>query len=237
MDDDHGFILYLLLSLEGNKSVIMIGPMQRRLRIKHHFQIEAPDTGFTAATEVAGLLNKERGGPGMDQIEGLISNINELEQIAKGAQYPRETLKEADEGKLGPRASELVESINFFFDAHQYNATLGNPTPEGWGQGFVFKIAPKRKEGCSQFFGAIILAAAHQGYLGLLRPCRACGLWFAAKRTVHRFCSGGCREKTFRGSTEGRSKRAAYMRGYRQRLRRRDAENLRISRGARRATL
>jgi hypothetical protein len=208
---------------------------QRRLRIKHHFQIEAPDKGLTSATEMARLLNKERGSRGMDQIEELIININELGQIAKGVKYPRDALKEADEGRLGPRASELIESINFFFDAHEYHATLGNPTSDGWGLGFVFRIAPKKEEGSSQFFGAIVLAAAYQGYLALLRSCRTCGLWFAAKRTVHRFCSGACREKTFRASAEGRVKRAAYMRGYRQRLKKRDVENLRIAREARHA--
>ena len=49
-----------------------------------------------------------------------------------------------------------------------------------------------------------------------VRECR-CGNWFLAKRDNHKSCSDACRQDAYRTTPEGREKRSAAQRRYRQR--------------------
>jgi hypothetical protein len=78
-----------------------------------------------------------------------------------------------------------------------------------------------RLEGVRSFFALqAIEALSKDGSLRQIRQCQSCARWLFAKNRRQRFCSGPCREKAFRKSDEGKAKRAAYMSGYRERLKR-----------------
>src|SRR5579862_3553343 len=65
---------------------------------------------------------------------------------------------------------------------------------------------------------------AEDGRLKRVRECETCGRWFFAHRpsAKYRFHSSACRDSYWRKTPEGRAKRRNFMRGYRQRLKRRE---------------
>jgi len=76
---------------------------------------------------------------------------------------------------------------------------------------------------------ATIQALAQAGLLSRVRKC-ACGRWYSAERTDQKFHSAKCRQRRYVKSDAGREKRRLYMRNFRKRQKRLDAEALRTAR-------
>lgn len=214
------FLLILLLCtlslrMNGYINVTMQLNIKRGLRV-HLFDLEDSDDR-SDADAIAGILNDCSGEPKYEGLSQLVKNMKEVERLAAESGYPSWPYK----GFLRKKTDPLFERINPFFKKHRLVLSLESPSKFGWRECLLGKAR--------DLPFSIIVWAAERGLLGLLSECNSCHRWFAARRVDHKYCSNSCREKTFRGSNEGKAKRAAYMKRYRAGLRRRDHESLRIS--------
>src|SRR5580700_4422524 len=101
----------------------------------------------------------------------------------------------------------------------QLVVAFGEPRRDGWSLVEVLLPSHPEESGREAYLdGLLVFNAAVHGYLRLVSQCDSCGHWFVRHREDHRYCSAECREKAFRGSDEGKIKRAKFMREYRARL-------------------
>jgi hypothetical protein len=182
-------------------------------------------------------MNSRHGRPGFDRVERVVNAMNYLDRLAQSVEYTGRTCWAIAKGKFGREAQQQHRVVDQFEREYRVVVGLGAPRPQGWIR--LYRYFPDTYSRSSKIRktyvgGVFILEAAFQGFLRLLSQCPTCEKWLVLRRGHHRFCSGKCREKAFRDSDEGRAKRARYMRQYRERLNRRDAENLRVSRKAKR---
>lgn len=202
--------------MNGYINVTMLIKTKRGLR-PFTFDVEDSDPRPDAIA-VAGFLNEQGGSPELEGIEQLVRDINEIDRLAAEAGYPNVPFT----GTLGRKTAPLFQRINPYFQKCQMVYTLGVPTRLGWREAVETKV--------ESIPNAFILRAAVRGILKLLDECNFCKRWFVPRREDQKYCSNKCREKAFRGSDEGKAKRAAYMKRYREGLRRRDRESLRVGR-------
>jgi hypothetical protein len=169
------------------------------------------------AKGITGWLNYYREKPEYQYFDQLIRDMNEVDRLAAKAGYPEWPYK----GFLSKKTAPYFERINPFFKRYPLAYALGAPTKSGWSE----SVEGKARD----IHFAFILRAAKRGLLKLLDQCNFCKRWFVPRREDQKYCSNSCREKAFRGSDEGKAKRAAYMKRYREGLRRRDRESLLVS--------
>lgn len=142
-----------------------------------------------------------------------------LETVIEGAQESR---FDADELITCWRRLELLGEICSLHSA-QLTTTDAQASitfdPFDWG----FSVGlgslnedPEWIAATNSLLSAAVLNGA--GLIDRLRRCRVCSRWFYAEHGARLSCSPSCRDKAWRHSPDGRKKRAAYMRGYRQRL-------------------
>jgi hypothetical protein len=167
------------------------------------------------ASEFAEILNDIRAKEPDSEVIKLAKDLREIERLAAKAGFPKYPYK----GWLRRKTDPLFKRISPIFDKVRYE--LGWPSEWGWQE----TIAAKVKDIPLGF----IIIAARQGFLRHIDECHLCGGWFLSRKRDHKFCSSECREKAFRKSDEGRAKRAAYMKRYREGLRRLEQNYLRDS--------
>jgi hypothetical protein len=209
----------------------------RGLHTNHLFSWSAPGGGsvWLRADEepislVSDFLNRLHSKPENHRLEQIFKDMNELDRLARDVGYPRDLAKRIQGGSLGPRAATLHSNIRRLWDKMEFTAVLGLPGKGGWEIDFC--APPEQFD--KLLAGSLLLHMATGGLLRFFVDCPTCGKWFIARRKNQRFCSQGCREKNFRSSDAGKAKRARYMQGYRERLKRRDRENLRVTKNKKR---
>jgi len=190
-----------------------------------------PKDEMADAKQVAAELNRGRGMPGFRQTEQLVRDLNEIDQIARNVEYPS-SIEAVYTGQLGEMAKRLRLRVDRFLGAVDFKVLLGMPSQYGWSAPYELSFKKRVNKSRRHIYTPVgfILDAAFSGHLRSVAQCNICQTWFVMRKKDHRSCSNSCREKDFRSSDNGRAKRASYMRRYRAGLRRRDRENLRISR-------
>jgi hypothetical protein len=221
-------IYALQFRASGYKSVVMHNATKRGLRsLPFKF---GPDVAFRSAAELVKHLNRRRGGPNFVRIEGVIEALYQIEREVAAAGYPSDAYTRIYEGKFGEKTKLLKKIVDDFMHEIQLVVAFGEPRRDGWSLAEVLSPSHPEESGREAYLdGLLVFNAAVHGYLRLVSQCDSCGHWFVRHREDHRYCSAECREKAFRGSDEGKVKRAKFMREYRARLKRRDAENLKRS--------
>jgi hypothetical protein len=197
---------------------------KRRLRQKQSNNL------LRDAIDIAKYLNSLHSKEGAERIEEVVCAINEVDRLAAQSGYDRESVAGIYKGALGERARILRDVITKFTSEFQIVASLGSPRPQGWSQAFtLFRRDYTKAKMNAYFSGVFVLEAAFGGYLRMISQCPTCRTWFVIKRKDHKFCSGACREKHFRGSKEGKAKRAEFMRKYRAGLKRMSEERIKAA--------
>jgi hypothetical protein len=179
------------------------------------------------ATPVAALslvdgLNEMEDRAKTERLGQLISDLIDLDRMAKQPEYLDE------KGRLlGSKPRALWEKLISQLGHVAWTPCLFPPTDR---RGLSYLWAPQASTDVdtSQYTGMIFNLAA-QGLLAKVRRCRHCKKWLLASRGIHRFCSVNCRVAYYRQTTTGRTRNREYMRRYRAGLKRRDRENLKVS--------
>jgi len=185
--------------------------------------------------KLAALMRDVHRDSKLHRLEQLVRDMNAIDEFAGRAGYPRYFLAM---GALGGRkpSEDILDRLRrtqAFFEKLRITVIPSQPDTLGWvGTYSLPRLSSSAANIRSnlQMVGLVIWNAAVAGTLSSVRECLHCRSWFAVKKKDHRFCSGACGEKTYRTTDRGRARRAQYMRGYRQRLKRRDAENLKALR-------
>lgn len=173
------------------------------------------------------LIRELNRGKVRNNIVQLIRDIHEVTQIGKRSGYPKGVKL-----PLQPNAKEPFKRIDAELSRLRLTPSLYFPTRNGWMRGWdlqrAYAGADHIPEDWQQL--AVIVDLAALGLLAKVRACSRCKRWFFGKREDHQFCSTNCRVSHDRRSIAGKVKRAAYMRRYRNSLKRRDDENKRVVR-------
>jgi hypothetical protein len=179
---------------------------------------------------LAGILNELRkfNTPNYEKLERLVHDMTSLDRLLASVGYPQ-NLESVKNLKLRNTASALKARIDQYWSEFTYRASPDLPAQSGWGINLQWQVTKDSPKGTVYIVGLYIFEGAFRGLLRHISQCKSCNQWFVALRKDQKFCSGKCREKTFRGSSDGKAKRAAYMRRYRAGLKRRDRENLRVT--------
>jgi hypothetical protein len=183
------------------------------------------------ADSLVSYLNSVTRGPWYVDVERLIREMRELEQLAKTIGYDREKLMGISSGALGARAEKLYGDIWSWFQVLHVRASIGKPGSEGWGYQLYCEIPKKMnpERDSPEPWLISVFQLAFDGLIWRFRECEVCATWMLITRRDQKYCSGRCRERSFRTTAEGKARRATYMRRYRSQLRRRDRENLRVT--------
>lgn len=186
------------------------------------------------AESMVQVFQEDQNCAGFDLIEGILSKVNAFEHLAAEVDYDSEALQKLRSKKRREMALTLGEEIHDFFMRVKIIATPGFPGPAGWSYGFTSRPDSSTPDFKLQCWGEFLYFAMMDGYAWAIRRCGKCRNWFRARRRDQKFCSDKCRERQLRGTSEGKGKRAEYMRRYRAGLKRRDSENLKTSQSKRR---
>jgi hypothetical protein len=210
-----------------------------------------PDTlgiyaiGNIAQNLVDRLNGEERDpDPEFEQIRELVRNLNALDGLVRQKGFPRTTQDLLDLGVddvqmrkalqrqgFDRRAIPLVKKVRSAFASFKLAVRPVFPLENGWK---FFLVHPGARSHNPKSFLNMDLGWVHElaanGRLRMVRECTDCKKWYLARREDQRFCSSNCRERDYRVSDRGKAKRAAFMRGYRDRLKRRDEAIARLAR-------
>jgi len=166
--------------------------------------------------------------PGRDRAYQLLQDLSDLDRLAAKSGYAK-SLRESRDAELRKIVNPIFSRIDRYCEDFIYGLRLDLPGEAGWTKEYILpRSVQGNPEAEAYLFGLWILEAAFNGSLRRVLRCPNCRRWFKGLRKDHKYCSGKCREKAFRRSSEGRTKRAAYMRRYRAGLKRRDRENLKL---------
>jgi hypothetical protein len=196
-----------------------------------------------AKRDLVDWLNESMETPQYDRIESLIRKIREVRALVQPLSFPEWVKKEMSTDSENAPVWEKIRAINTQLSGYKMwprytsfrtavafrskgtgASTTSNRSPgplimEWWPEGeFETKAAHH------------IITLEGNGQLDLLLQCGVCHKWFFATVPWQKFCPGRCRGKQYSSSANGRAKRAAYMRGYRKRLKRMDEEMKKVSR-------
>ena len=186
---------------------------KRRLQ-PHYIQLESSGAQRDACS-LAEILNDERITSKFSEIFSLVRDLKEIERLAEVAGFPKRPYR----GALLRKTAPIFERVEPLLQKGSY--ILDRPTESGWQEAIHSRVKD------SLF--AIVLISAREGLLRRLAECRNCRRWFGTRKKNHLYCSSECRQKAFRKSERGKAKRAAYMRRYREGLRRLEKNYLRAS--------
>jgi len=201
---------------------------KRRLRLRGLGPFEA----LESAESLVDYLNSRQGVPKFEEVEWMAVAMNRLDRLVGNTGYALGTYSKIRKGKFGKEAQQLTRIIDGLVREYPISVGLGAPWPNGWRRLYTyFPHAYGRRSGIDRtYLGKVfILDAAFQGFLRRIAQCPSCRKWFVIKRVDQKFCSAKCREKAFRTTDEGKAKRAAYMRSYRETLRRMTSGSIRAA--------
>ena len=174
-----------------------------------------------------GLIKRLNDGPNgeVEALRRLVRNFNEIDDIARGRGFPEVNYTRRE---FPPPEVHVDVDLPFVRRMREIQAAYKSyravpwpayPQKDGWKFHWLQPWSTQSNKSVERWiYLAIIHDLAVDGHLRLVRECDFCHRWFFARKSDQRFCTdGSCREKDWRTSAAGRAKRAAYMRGYRQR--------------------
>jgi hypothetical protein len=180
----------------------------------------------TSAIEL--LIRQLNGGTGRQSkaLRELVRDLNQLEEIGRTHGFPHvdiiEKFSSHPEAYPGYDKSSVkrMKNIQAAFKPYRLVPTPAYPQKDGWKFHWLhpWGTGSNTNRSVRWVFYAVIHDLAVAGRLRWVRECDFCHMWFFGRRDDQGFCSPSCREKVWRTSLRGRTKRAAYMRGYRKRL-------------------
>src|SRR5262249_41657331 len=155
----------------------------------------------------------------------------ELDRLAKAKDYDQDTMAGIYHGSLGDRAKKLQRKIWGAVHALNIRAAIGSPGAKGWSYDLYCELPKKIDYGLRQgtLWVLILFQLALDGLITRIRQCEVCRSWIFIGRRDQKYCSEKCCERSSRGTSAGKAKRAMYMRRYRAQLKRRDHENVRVA--------
>jgi hypothetical protein len=164
-----------------------------------------------------------------EALRELVRDFNQIDDIARTRGFPKvnvfERLPPHRKTYLGFDESSMkrFKKIRAAFKSYRLVPIPAYPQADGWKFHWLhpWGTAPKNARVMQWIYLAVIHDLAAIGKLRRVHECRFCRQWFFGSKIDQGVCSARCREKYWRTSPEGRTKRAAYMRGYRQRVERR----------------
>ena len=165
-----------------------------------------------------------------EELRELVRDFNRIDEIGRTHGFPHVNVY-ADvlhpEAYPGFDASSVkrLKKIRAAFRSYRPTPLPAYPQEGGW------KFYWLHPWGIGWIYLAKIHDFAAAGLLRRVRECDHCSRWFFGRRNDQRFClDRNCREKHWRTSAAGRATRADYMRGYRQRLKRKEQNSLKAPR-------
>ena len=201
-----------------------------------------------AARLLLSQLNATGESADVQAVREMVRNMNEVDRIVRLKGYPSivkervgSTIDELAmnlEAQLDKRGFDksvlaLMTKIRNTYESFNLKLRPVFPLKDGWHFSWMnpWSDDPEQRGLIAWTCFSIIHDFAHAGYLSRVRECKICGEWFFAHYDSFRFrfCSDECREKHWRATPQGKAKRAAFMRKYREGLKRRKREELRWS--------
>ena len=200
----------------------MIQHIKRRLRQSPVWPLLSSGPG--AITDLIKELNTRTGHDG-NALRELVRDFNQIDDMGRACGYPQVSYvreefphSETHLGFDGPFMKRM-KKIQAAYKSYRVVPWPAYPQKDGWKFHWVQPWSTvSNKSMVRWIFLAVIHDLAVIGQLRRVRECNVCRRWFFARRDDQGFCSPSCREKDWRTSPRGRTKRAAYMRGYRERL-------------------
>jgi hypothetical protein len=156
----------------------------------------------------------------------VVRDFNQLEEIGRTHGFPDvnlfENFSSHPEAYPGYDESSVkrMKNIQAAFRSYRLVPTPACPQKDGWKFHWLhpWGTGSNTNRNFRWVYYTVIHDLAVAGRLRWVRECDLCRRWFFGSRDDQNFCSPSCREKDWRTSPRGRTKRAAYMRGYRKRL-------------------
>jgi|SRR5580700_8236805 hypothetical protein len=154
----------------------------------------------------------------------LVRDFNQLEEIGRTHGFPDVNIfqKFSSHPEAYPGYDEssvkLMKKLQATFKSYRLVPMPAYPQKDGWKFHWrhPWGTGSNTNRDFRWVFHAVIHDLAVAGRLRRVRECDFCHKWFFGRRDDQGFCSPSCREKDWRTSPRGRTKRAAYMRRYRQ---------------------
>jgi hypothetical protein len=177
-------------------------------------------------------------------VRQLVEDMNAVDQIVRSRPYPTWTRIESEisldhalrERGFEPAVAERMKRIRKAYDRFGIELMPVFPRKTFW----IFqRLSPVQLGKDLPWISlATIHGLAAEGRLRRVRKC-PCGEWFYAYRPSekYRFHQDACRDKDYRHTDDGKSRRRTYMRGYRSRLKKREKANLEASKSPHRKRL
>jgi hypothetical protein len=196
-----------------------------------------------AKRDLVDWLNESMGTAQYDRIESLIRKIREVRALVQPLSFPEWVKKEMSTDSENTPVWEKIRPINTQLSGYKMwprytsfrtavafsSKSTGASTTSSKSPGpLIMEWWPEGEFETKAAHAVVRLEESKQ--LDLLLQCATCHKWFFATRPWQRFCPGGCRGKQYSASANGRATRAAYMRGYRKRLKRMDEEMKKVIR-------
>jgi|SRR5271155_2631066 len=169
----------------------------------------------------------------------LVRDFNQLEEIGRTHGFPDvnifEKFSSHPEAYPGYDRSSVkrMKNIQAAFKSYRLVLIPAYPQKDGWKFHWLhpWGTGSNTNRNFRWVYYTVIHDLAVAGRLRRVRECDFCRRWFLGRRDDQGFCSPSCREKVWRTSPRGRSKRAVYMRRYRQGLKRMKRNLLNASKG------
>jgi len=214
--------------------------ISRRLRAEHLLPF-----GAGSPRDIKWLLDalNDHGYENGHTVREMVRNMNIVSGITEQRPVPRNAgpyfpgwQKELRKYGFDESFANRMAKIRDTFDGSRFEVQILFPEEGRWR--FEWRI-PWRFDRSTQnwselypFLDIIVIRhLAEDGRLRLIRECETCGRWFLAHRPSpkYRFHSNACRDKYWRKTPEGKAKRRDFMRGYRERLKKREEAKLKAA--------
>lgn len=216
--------------------------MKRGLRSSHIWPLLS--TGPSAIRLLLNQLNATGDKEDGVRVREMVRDMNEIDGIVRSKGFPVSTdakfsfdlETEWNSLGLGDAVQDRMKRVRATFERFKLRLRPVCPLENGWKFHMMTPWSgdPKKRGLILWTFLSIIHDLALEGRLTQVRECNFCHRWFFGRRNDQGFCSPSCREKDWRTSPRGRTKRAAYMRRYRQREEQRNQNALKTAKDLRR---
>ena len=198
--------------------------------------------GSGAIKDLIKQLNSGTGREGK-ALRELVRDFNQMDDICRARGFPHVSYAYRvfphpepvlDLGFLGPFVKRMAK-IQAAYKSYRVTPWPAYPQKDGWKFHWIRPWTTLSKSSVPRWVSlSVIHDLAVIGQLRRVRQCDYCHRWFFADRNDQRFCSPICREKDWRTSAAGRTKRAAYMQRYRRGLDRRNRNALKVAKNLKR---
>jgi hypothetical protein len=187
-------------------------PKGRKRRLPPGFDLRLFFSHARGALWLVGILNKHDGDWWANRLSQLVSDINELHDIAARNQFP--SRNRMLRPPLRKTVAEIFERIDSQFAGAEFRTRLLYPTAQGWRR----EWRPRKNDSHDveralfDLATAAVADMAAVGELAKIRQCGFCHRWFAGRqrKCSTRFCSDHCRDAHHRRDPARRQ----YMRKY-----------------------